>query len=101
MELGRGTKQDLLSAAVTGSRPADNTRLAGDLADAGLGASPSGGGSLHTLADLHHVGEVALAAGVALTELRSADSAGLEEMFLKLTAESQRDSDVPEGGAAA
>ena len=32
---------------------------------------------------------------IALTELRSADSAGLEEMFLELTAESQR-----EGAAA-
>jgi ABC-2 type transport system ATP-binding protein len=37
------------------------------------------------------VGDVALAAGIALTELRGADSAGLEEMFLELTADSQRD----------
>ena len=41
------------------------------------------------------VGQVALAAGVALTELRAADGAGLEEMFLELTAETQR-----EGAAA-
>jgi ABC-2 type transport system ATP-binding protein len=99
--VAEGTKQDLLSTAGTVVSSADNTRLAGALADAGFGASPSGGGSLHTHAGPHHVGRVALAAGVALTELRSADSAGLEEMFLKLTAESQRDSNVPEGGAAA
>ena len=99
--VAEGTKQDLLSTAGTVVSSADNARLAGALADAGVGASLSGGGSLHTHADPHHVGRVALAAGVALTELRSADSAGLEEMFLKLTAESQRDSDVPEGGAAA
>ena len=99
--VAEGTKQDLLSAAGTVVWSADNARLAGALADAGIGASLSGGGSLHTHADPHHVGRVALAAGVALTELRSADSAGLEEMFLELTAESQRDNNLPEGGAAA
>jgi ABC-2 type transport system ATP-binding protein len=99
--VAEGTKQDLLSAAGTVVSSADNARLAGALADAGIGASLSGGGSLHTHADPHHVGRVALAAGVALTELRSADSAGLEEMFLELTAESQRDNNLPEGGAAA
>jgi ABC-2 type transport system ATP-binding protein len=98
--VAEGTKQDLLSTAGTVVSSADNTRLAGALADAGIGASPSGGGSLHTHTDPHHVGRVALAAGVALTELRPADSAGLEEMFLRLTADSQRDNTVPEGGAA-
>jgi len=38
---------------------------------------------------------VALRAGVALTELKTADGAGLEEMFLELTADTQR-----EGAAA-
>jgi ABC-2 type transport system ATP-binding protein len=98
--VAQGTKQELLSAAGTVVSSVDNARLAGALADAGIGASLSGGGSLHTDADTHQIGRIALAAGVALTELRSADSAGLEEMFLELTAESQRDI-VPEGGAAA
>ncbi|WP_436701808.1 ABC transporter ATP-binding protein [Nocardioides sp. BYT-33-1] len=96
-----GTKQELLSSAGTVVSSADNGRLAGALADAGFDASSSGGGALHTLADADHVGRIALAAGIALTELRSADSAGLEEIFLELTAESQRESTVPEGGAAA
>ena len=52
-------------------------------------------GALRTQADAARVGQVALAAGVALTELRPADGAGLEEMFLELTAETQR-----EGAAA-
>jgi ABC-2 type transport system ATP-binding protein len=43
---------------------------------------------------------VALHAGIPLTELRSADGAGLEEMFLELTAATQRES-VPNEGAAA
>ena len=42
-------------------------------------------------ADAETVGQVAWSAGVALTELRAADGAGLEEMFLALTAETQRD----------
>ncbi len=93
--VAQGTKQELLSAAGTVVSSSDNTRLAGVLAEAGTGASVSGSGALHTDADPAHVGRLALAAGIALTELRSADSAGLEEMFLELTAESQR-----EGAAA-
>jgi ABC-2 type transport system ATP-binding protein len=42
-------------------------------------------------ADAERVGHVAWTAGVALTELRPADGAGLEEMFLTLTADTQRD----------
>ena len=37
------------------------------------------------------VGVVALDAGIALTELRSAEGAGLEDMFLSLTADTQRE----------
>ena len=42
-------------------------------------------------ADAETVGRAAWSAGVALTELRAADGAGLEEMFLALTADTQRD----------
>ena len=58
-------------------------------------AEPAGDGSLRTEATPDRVGEAALAGGVALTELRHADGAGLEEMFLELTADTQR-----EGAAA-
>ena len=37
------------------------------------------------------VGTVALESGVALTELRAAEGAGLEEMFLELTSTTQRE----------
>ena len=97
--VAQGTKQELLSAAGTVVSAHDVGGLAAALADAGIGASVSGSGALHTDADPDAVGRVALAAGVALTELRSADSAGLEEMFLELTAESQRES-THEGAAA-
>lgn len=50
--------------------------------------------------DPETVGQVAAAAGIALTELRSADGAGLEEMFLALTADTQRDQHTDTGAAA-
>jgi ABC-2 type transport system ATP-binding protein len=48
-------------------------------------------GSLRTEADTAVVGRAAYDGGVVLTELRSADSGGLEEMFLELTADTQRE----------
>ncbi len=88
--VAQGTKQELLAAAGTLVDSVDNPRLAAALATTGATVTVAGG-ALHTDADTALVGDVALAAGVALTELRGADSAGLEEMFLELTADSQRD----------
>jgi ABC-2 type transport system ATP-binding protein len=93
--VAQGTKSDLLDAAGTRVRATDPTRLAQALAAASVAATPSGDGSLRTDADTETVGRIALTSGVALIELRSADGAGLEEMFLELTAETQR-----EGAAA-
>jgi ABC-2 type transport system ATP-binding protein len=90
-----GTKTELLQAAGTVVRTPDAAGLARALHAAGVTATPSGDGALRTDADPALVGQVALAAGHALTELRSADGAGLEEMFLELTADTQR-----EGAAA-
>lgn len=90
-----GTKDELLAAAGTVVRTAAASRLRGALGAAGISSTSGADGALRTDADPARVGEVALAAGVALTELRSADGAGLEEMFLELTADSQR-----EGAAA-
>jgi ABC-2 type transport system ATP-binding protein len=93
--VAQGTKAELLHAAGTVVRSASPTTLAHALEIAGIVNTLSLDGSVRTNADAVRVGQVALAAGVALTELRSADGAGLEEMFLELTAESQR-----EGAAA-
>ena len=43
-----------------------------------------------TSAEPAHVGHVAYTAGIALTELRTAEG-GLEDMFLELTADTQRE----------
>ncbi|HET6625403.1 MAG TPA: ATP-binding cassette domain-containing protein [Nocardioidaceae bacterium] len=89
--VSQGTKNDLLHAAGTHVRAADLGELELALIAAGLTATPVGDGALSTDADATLVGQVALAARIALTELRPAESSGLEEMFLELTAESQRE----------
>jgi ABC-2 type transport system ATP-binding protein len=93
--VAQGTKNDLLAAAGTVVRSAEPTTLAHALELAGIDSIVGPDGAVHTQAHAAQVGQVALAAGVALTELRSADDAGLEEMFLELTADTQR-----EGAAA-
>lgn len=89
--VAQGTKAELLEAAGTVVRTPDADTLARALGAAGVHTTVSADGALRTDADATQVGQVALAAGVALTELRSADGAGLEEMFLELTAETQRE----------
>jgi ABC-2 type transport system ATP-binding protein len=93
--VAQGTKADLLAAAGTVVRARDASRLAVALEGAGLAVTRHPDGSVHTDASPAHVGEIALAAAVVLTELRAADGTGLEEMFLELTADTQR-----EGAAA-
>ncbi len=85
-----GTKGDLLASAGTYAGAADVVALATALTSAGHSAQHSLGG-VRTDADTAEVGRVALAAGVPLTELRPADGAGLEEMFLELTADNARE----------
>jgi ABC-2 type transport system ATP-binding protein len=85
-----GTKSELLEAAGTFASAADLAALARALTGAGHTAEKSLGG-IRTDADPAQVGRVALTAGVPLTELRPADGAGLEEMFLELTKDDARE----------
>jgi ABC-2 type transport system ATP-binding protein len=89
--VSQGTKTELLHAAGTVVRAADLSALERALGAWGLDVSPTGDGALRTDADPALVGTVALKAGIALTELRPAAGAGLEEMFLQLTADTQRE----------
>jgi len=98
--VARGTKAELLQRAGTFAKADDLPALAAALVAAGItDAAPSGDAGLRTEAAPREVGQAAAAAGVALLELRSADGAGLEEMFLQLTADTQRD-DLTDGAAA-
>ena len=87
----QGSKADLLQVAGTVVRAADTAALERALAAAGVAFTSSGDGSLRTDADTAQVGRAAYDGGVVLSELRTADSGGLEEMFLELTADTQRD----------
>ena len=93
--VAQGTKAELLAAGGVVVRAQARHRLAVALEAAGISWAPGPGGSLRADTEAHVVGEVALAAGVALSELRAADGAGLEEMFLELTSGTDR-----EGAAA-
>jgi ABC-2 type transport system ATP-binding protein len=97
--VAQGSKAELLHAAGTLVRTPDVGDLRRALAESGVHATPStttgDSGALRVEAEPELVGQVARAAGVALVELRAADGAGLEEMFLELTADTSR-----EGAAA-
>lgn len=95
-----GTKNDLLAGAGTYVATRHAAPLVQSLDAAGVahhedatsgGAAAPGLSAFRVEADAELVGRLAAAAGVALTELRPVDGAGLEEMFLSLTADTQRD----------
>jgi ABC-2 type transport system ATP-binding protein len=89
--VSQGSKAELLAAAGTVVRAADIEALQRALAAAGVTTTVSEDGSLRTDTEAAVVGRAAYEGGVVLTELRNADSGGLEEMFLELTADTQRD----------
>ena len=93
--VAQGSKAELLQAGGTIVRTPQPEDLQRALGAAGRSAAPAADGGLRTDAPPELVGEVALQAGVPLTELKAAGHNGLEEMFLELTADSQR-----EGAAA-
>jgi ABC-2 type transport system ATP-binding protein len=89
--VAQGTKAELLEAAGTLVRSSSTTELSQALTASGITNTRSGPDVLRADAEPGLVGKVALAAGIALSELRAADGAGLEEMFLELTAETARE----------
>ncbi|MBA3523277.1 MAG: ATP-binding cassette domain-containing protein [Geodermatophilaceae bacterium] len=93
--VAQGTKQELLLSAGTFARGLDPAALGEALQRAGIQAVASGDKGVRTDASAEDVGRAAAAAGVVLVELRAADGAGLEEMFLELTADTQRDPGTP------
>jgi ABC-2 type transport system ATP-binding protein len=94
--VAEGTKADLLQTTGTFVRAEHPQKLAAALAEAGITAVVSGDGGLRTEGEPIEVGRAAAAASVVLTELRPADGAGLEELFLELTSDHARE-DVTEG----
>jgi ABC-2 type transport system ATP-binding protein len=97
--VAQGSKDSLLASSGVFVRGLDNEHLAGALTRAGIEftANPSGGFTTEANAEL--VGRAAAAESVVLIELRTADGAGLEAMFLTLTADDARET-VAEGAAS-
>ena len=85
----QGAKADLLRGVGSIVRATDVPALRRALHAAGADTTVADDGSRRHRRDPSGSDEVALHAGVAVTELRAADS-GLEDMFLQLTADTQR-----------
>ncbi|HLL08415.1 MAG TPA: ATP-binding cassette domain-containing protein [Nocardioidaceae bacterium] len=88
--VSEGSKAELLKGAGTIVRARDTESLERALGESGLVTTRTHDGAVHTDAEASVVGLVARESGLALTELRTADD-GLEEMFLALTADTQRE----------
>jgi len=91
--VAQGNKAELLAgqgALGTLVQATDNERLAQALVGAGHEVTPAGAG-LRVSAEPVVVGQAALAAQVALVDLRAAEGRGLEDLFLELTADTQRE----------
>ncbi len=89
-----GTKAELLQSAGAVVRAGAGPELAAALRDSGVTAAVGADGALHAEADPELIGKIAFTAGIPLTELRPADGAGLEELFLELTAATSREGAV-------
>jgi ABC-2 type transport system ATP-binding protein len=93
--VARGTRDELLRDATGGVSTTlvtalDNDTLARALADKGLAVHAAGGG-LRVTAEPVDVGRVAAERQIVLTDLRAGNEGGLEDLFLELTATTQRD----------
>ncbi len=88
--VAEGSKDALLSQSGILVRAVTPTELRAALVSAGLTFTDNGSDALIVDASAEQVSRAALAAQVVLTELRPAEGAGLEAMFLQLTADDTR-----------
>jgi ABC-2 type transport system ATP-binding protein len=88
--VAQGTKAQLLQSGGAFVRAVEQEQLATALAGEGLHVVPTSNG-LRSDAEAVQIGRVAAAHQITLIELRPADGAGLEDLFLELTADTQRD----------
>jgi ABC-2 type transport system ATP-binding protein len=101
--VAQGTKDELLKNAEYKTSlvtSLDNDALAGALRDKGVAVTVAGSGLRVETAPVE-VGRLAVEHRIVLTDLRAAEG-GLEELFLDLTADSQRDAPAatPQGAPA-
>ncbi|UQU61294.1 ATP-binding cassette domain-containing protein [Couchioplanes caeruleus] len=84
--VAQGDKAELLAASGTVVKALDMPALEAALRRHGLTGTAAAGGGVVVQAGAEAIGRAAAEAGVVLLELRPADSGGLEQMFLSLTA---------------
>jgi ABC-2 type transport system ATP-binding protein len=89
--VAQGAKSEMLRSTGSLVRTSERGRVAAALTASGISSSAVGTDGLLAHADAEQVGKVVFAAGVQVTELRPADSGGLEDIFLELTAQTQRE----------
>jgi ABC-2 type transport system ATP-binding protein len=89
--VAQGAKSDMLQSTGSLVRTSERDHVAAALTASGISSSAVGTDGLLAHADTEQVGKVVFAAGVQVTELRPADSGGLEDIFLELTAQTQRE----------
>jgi ABC-2 type transport system ATP-binding protein len=92
--VAQGTPESLMQDSGTFVRAVEADQLAAALSEAGIVTAVHGAG-LHADAEALQVGKIAAAHQITLVELRPNDG-GLEDLFLQLTADDQRD-DLTEG----
>ncbi|MDX6357005.1 MAG: type transport system ATP-binding protein [Nocardioidaceae bacterium] len=93
--VAQGTRDELLQGATGGASTTlvtalDNQQLAAALGEKGLATAPAGAG-LRVTAEPVDVGRVAAEKSIVLTDLRAGNEGDLEELFLELTADTQRE----------
>ena len=98
-----GTRAELLEGASGGRATTlvtalDNRELSAALAAKGVAFSSAGSG-LRVTASAVDVGRLAAEQAIVLTDLRGGDEGGLEDLFLELTSDAQRDH-LTEGATA-
>jgi ABC-2 type transport system ATP-binding protein len=89
--VAQGAKHELLSSGGTLVRGVDDQALAAALTGAGITFTTAADGGYLTSAPADQVAGAAAAAGAVLVELRPAEGTGLEDMFLRLTADHSRE----------
>jgi ABC-2 type transport system ATP-binding protein len=97
--VAQGTKESLLVSAGIFVRGLDDPALGDALTAAGIEHTALPTGGFVTSAPAESVGRAAAQRSVVLLELRVADGAGLEDMFLELTADDARDNTTREVSA--
>jgi ABC-2 type transport system ATP-binding protein len=98
--VAQGTKAQLLQTAGTFVLSENPQQIGTALAAAGVVASPSRDGGWRTDIEPVEVGRIAAASAITLVELRPAEGAGLEELFLELTANDARERVATQGARA-